>query len=225
MTRIVAGSARGRRLKVPRGTSTRPTSDRVREALFSALSASFGDFAGLRVLDLYAGSGALGLEALSRGAAHCLLVESDVRAAGVIRANVSLVGLPGAVVVQAPVERVLLEPPDQPYDLLVADPPYALSTPALSGVLAALTRGWLASDAVVVVERDRRGPPVVWPEGIAATRERSYGETTLWYGLSAGVRFPAEDGGESAEARFPAEDGSEPAEISVPGEDRDEQAG
>lgn len=183
MTRIVAGSAGGRRLSVPPGERTRPTSDRVREALFSALESVYGGaLGGLRVLDLYAGTGALGLEALSRGAEHCLLVESDARATAVIRANIKAVGLPGATVAVAPVERVLAEPPDAPYDLVLADPPYAMVDPELSGVLRSLTQGWLAPDAVVVVERDRRGAPVTWPDGITGSRERRYGETMLWYG-------------------------------------------
>lgn len=186
MTRIVAGAAGGRRLSVPPGNRTRPTSDRVREALFSSLTATFGGgpggLGGLRVLDLYAGSGALGLEALSRGAEHCLLVESDARAAAVIRANVKAVGLPGAVVVASPVERVLTAPPDAPYDVVLADPPYAMIDAELSGVLVSLAAGWLAPDAVVVVERDRRSAPVTWPDDIAPGRERRYGETVLWYG-------------------------------------------
>lgn len=184
MTRIVAGAARGRRLKVP-PSGTRPTADRVREAMFSALTMQLGHFSGLRVLDLYAGSGALGLEALSRGAAHCMLVEADPRAAQVIRSNIAEVGLDGAVVTQALVERVLREPPDTPYGLVMADPPYTLGAAELGRALTALTRGWLAPDAVVVVERDSRGPALNWPEGIAGSRERRYGETMLWYGRSA----------------------------------------
>ncbi|SDS63729.1 16S rRNA (guanine(966)-N(2))-methyltransferase RsmD [Jiangella sp. DSM 45060] len=183
MTRIVAGAAGGRRLSVPPGNRTRPTSDRVREALFSSLAATFGGgLGGLRVLDLYAGSGALGLEALSRGAEHCLLVESDARAAAVIRANVKAVGLPGAVVVAATAERTLATPPDAPYDIVLADPPYAMVDAELSGVLVSLTAGWLSPDAVVVVERDRRSAPLTWPDDIEPGRERRYGETVLWYG-------------------------------------------
>lgn len=182
MTRIVAGAAGGRRLSVPPGNRTRPTSDRVREALFSSLEATLGGLGGLRVLDLYAGSGALGLEALSRGAAHCLLVESDARAAAVIRANVKAVGVPGAVVAASPVERLLAAPPDAPYDLVLADPPYAMVDAELGGVLVSLTAGWLAPEALVVVERDRRSAPVTWPDDIDAERERRYGETVLWYG-------------------------------------------
>lgn len=182
MTRVIAGTARGRRLAVPPGAGTRPTSDRVREAMFSALTAALGGFAGMRVLDLYAGTGALGLEALSRGAEHCLLVESDPRAARIIRANVEQVGLPGAVVLTTTVERVLSQPPERPYDLVLADPPYAVGGAELSSVLAALTGGWLVANAVVVIERDRRSPPPTWPAGMTADRDRQYGDTRLWYG-------------------------------------------
>lgn len=184
MTRIVAGTARGRRLKVPPG-QTRPTSDRVREALFSTVSAWFGGFDGLRVLDLYAGSGALGLEALSRGAGHVLLVESDTRAARTIRANIERTGLPGAEVAASAVERELASPPAQAYDLVVADPPYAVAAAKVESVLESLVSGWLTTDSLVVVERDRRGASLTWPHGLVAERERRYGETMLWYGHPA----------------------------------------
>jgi 16S rRNA (guanine966-N2)-methyltransferase len=146
MTRIVAGAARGRRLRVPPGERTRPTSDRVREALFSSVESAVGSLAGRRVLDLYAGSGALGLEAVSRGAAHALLVESDARAVRVIRVNVAAVGLPGAEIVQSAVERLVADVPGEPYDVVLADPPYALPGDVVTAVLAGLTRGWLAPD-------------------------------------------------------------------------------
>lgn len=185
MTRIVAGSARGRRLKVPPGERTRPTSDRVREALFSSLESMFGSLFGRRVLDLYAGSGALGLEAASRGAAYALLVESDAAAVRAIRANISAVGIPGVEVRAASVERTLAHPPTEPFDLIMADPPYTMGSDDLSGVLAALANGWLAGDALVVIERPRRGGPVVWPTGLVCERKRRYGETMLWYGRPA----------------------------------------
>ena len=102
VTRVIAGAAGGRRLRSRRGTSTRPTSDRAREGLFASVLSELGDLAGVRVLDLYAGSGAVGLEALSRGAASVLLVESDARAAAVIKANVKAIGLPGATVASRP---------------------------------------------------------------------------------------------------------------------------
>ena len=181
MTRIIGGSAGGRRLGTPRGEATRPTSDRVREALFSAVESWCGTLSGLRVLDLYAGSGALGLEACSRGADHALLVERDRRTAAVITANARTLGLPGARVVAASVGTVLASAPDRPYDLVLADPPYPLPAEEVDADLEALVaHGWLAGDALVVVERGRRSPEPSWPVGFTAQRRRKYGETTLW---------------------------------------------
>ncbi|MDP3969605.1 MAG: 16S rRNA (guanine(966)-N(2))-methyltransferase RsmD [Nocardioides sp.] len=183
MTRIIGGTAGGRRLRTPPGSTTRPTSDRVREALFSALEASLGGWEGLRVLDLYAGTGAVGLEALSRGAAVATFVEHDRRAAQVLRQNVASLALPGGEVVVGSVSRVVGVPAREPYDLVFADPPYPLAEDDLAGVLAALVTGaWLAPDAVVVVERSGRSPAPRLPEGIAPDRRKDYGETSLWYG-------------------------------------------
>ncbi|MGH3797257.1 MAG: 16S rRNA (guanine(966)-N(2))-methyltransferase RsmD [Pseudonocardiaceae bacterium] len=181
MTRIVAGVAGGRRLTVPpRGT--RPTSDRVREAVFSALRAR-RDLEGTRVLDLYAGSGALGLEALSRGAAHVRFVESDRCAAAVLRRNAEALGLPGAQVSTATVAAVLRGDPGLPYDVVLADPPYALGDDALSEVLRGLVSGgWLASGALLVVERAARAAPPTWPDDVAALTQRRYGDTAVYYG-------------------------------------------
>jgi 16S rRNA (guanine(966)-N(2))-methyltransferase RsmD len=186
----VAGVLGGRRLVTPPGRVTRPTSDRVREALFSTLE-TLMDLEGARVADLYAGSGAVGLEAASRGASHVLLVESDPRAARVARDNVSTLGVGDRVrVCRALVERVLADRPDEPYDLVFADPPYTVPGAAINGMLTALTEsGWLAKGAVVVVERSSRDAPVTWAPGIVpgvtATRGRRYGETMLWYGRSS----------------------------------------
>ncbi|GAA3750318.1 16S rRNA (guanine966-N2)-methyltransferase [Spinactinospora alkalitolerans] len=189
MTRIIAGAAGGRRLAVPDGRTTRPTSDRAREALFASVLSDLGPLTGLRALDLYAGSGAVGLEALSRGAAHVLLVEADRRAAGVIRRNIDGIGLPGAVLAADRVERVLARGPGaDPYDLVVADPPYAMSGAEVAGVLEALRdRGWLAGDALVVIERASRTADLKWPEGYEPARVRRYGETALWYGHAASL--------------------------------------
>lgn len=182
MTRIVAGALGGRRLLVPAGRDTRPTSDRVREALFSTLE-TLVELDGARFADLYAGSGAVGLEALSRGAAHVLLVESDQRAAGVARDNVATLGAGGSVrVVADRVERVLRGVPDEPYDVVFADPPYALADKKVNELLEGLVDGWLAPDAVVVVERATRGAAPDWVEGLTPLASRRYGETTLWYG-------------------------------------------
>jgi 16S rRNA (guanine966-N2)-methyltransferase len=180
MTRIIGGSAGGRRLQTPKGDLTRPTSDRVREALFSAIESALGSLDGLRFLDLYAGSGAVGLEALSRGAASATLVEQDRRTATLIRANARDVGLADAEVVTAPVLRHLAQRPTTPYDVVFLDPPYSSPVEALAADLVALAgHGWLAEEALVVVERSSRGRPVTWPDGLTPGRERRYGETAL----------------------------------------------
>lgn len=190
MPRIIAGAAGGRRISAPEGRDTRPTGDRAREALFASAQSELGSFEGLRVLDLYAGSGALGLEALSRGAVRVLLVESDRRAAAAIRRNIAALGLPGARVTAERVERVLARgPEDGPFDLLLADPPYAVPGAEVAAVLQA-AHGWLTPEALVVVERSIRGPALEWPDGYVAARVRRYGEAALWYGHAAGRRGP-----------------------------------
>jgi 16S rRNA (guanine966-N2)-methyltransferase len=181
VSRIVAGAYKGRRIATPPGRGTRPTSDRVREALFGAL----GALDGIRFLDLYAGSGAIGLEAASRGASAVLLVESDARAGRVIRDNIVALGA-GTVARLAPsrVESVLSGGPlGQRYDIVVADPPYDTGETEITAFLAALVAyGWLADDALVIVERSSRSPEPGWPPDLASERSRRYGETTLWYG-------------------------------------------
>jgi 16S rRNA (guanine966-N2)-methyltransferase len=183
MARVIAGEAGGRRLAVPDGRNTRPTSDRAREGLFATIVSLTGSLAGARVLDLYAGSGAVGLEALSRGAEHVLLVESGSRAARVIRDNIEAIGLPGAEVLTDRTERVLAKNPDSgPYDVVFADPPYALAGDEVSAMLNALVKqGWLAPGALVIVERATRSGPVSWPAGLEPDRARRYGEATFWY--------------------------------------------
>jgi 16S rRNA (guanine966-N2)-methyltransferase len=169
----------------PRGT--RPTSDRVREAVFSALQAR-RNLDGTRVLDLYAGSGALGLEALSRGAAHVRFVESDHRAVAVLRRNVEALGLGGlggaaAQVTAGAVQTVLHGDPGEPYDVVLADPPYALDEATLTAVLSTLARGgWLARCALLVVERPAKALAPTWPDGVSALTHRRYGDTTVHYG-------------------------------------------
>ena len=183
MTRIVGGDAGGRRIKAPTGDRTRPTSDRVREALFSAVDAAVGSLHGLRFLDVYAGSGAVGLEARSRGAGVVTLVEHDRRTAALIRENIATLGFSQVDVLVAPAVRALARPPRAPYDVVFLDPPYALPVDDVRSVLDALRDGgWLAHDAMVVVERSSRGPELVWPHGFVGDRRKKYGETTLWYG-------------------------------------------
>ncbi|MGV9254898.1 16S rRNA (guanine(966)-N(2))-methyltransferase RsmD [Streptomyces sp. NPDC003697] len=188
MTRVIAGAAGGRRLAVPPGTGTRPTSDRAREGLFSTWQSLLGSpLHGERVLDLYAGSGAVGLEALSRGAGHTLLVEADARAVRTVRDNVRSLGLPGAEVRAGRAEQIIRTTvPEKPYDLVFLDPPYAVSDDDLREILLTLrTEGWLAEDALVTVERSTRGGDFRWPPGFDAIRARRYGEGTFWYGRAA----------------------------------------
>lgn len=182
MTRIIAGLARGLPLSVP-AKGTRPTSDRVREALFSALeSRDLVD--GARVLDLYAGSGALGLEAASRGAASAVLVERHAAAAGIARANAAKLRAAGAdaeVSVVTRDARSWLERHAGPaFDLVFIDPPYELGNDALVGDLASLAP-LLAPEAVVVVERSTREAEPRWPDGYALDRRSGYGETVLYW--------------------------------------------
>jgi 16S rRNA (guanine966-N2)-methyltransferase len=168
---------------VPSGRDTRPTSDRAREGLFSTVLALLGPLEGCRVADLFAGSGAVGLEALSRGAEHALLVESHARAVKVIDDNIAALGLPGAVLRADRVERVVRRGCEEPYDLIFADPPYALGGEEVTRLLVALREnGWLAEDALVVVERAGRSGDLVWPPGYTPERERRYGEAVFWYG-------------------------------------------
>ena len=182
MTRIVAGQWGGRRLETPKGDGTRPTSDRVREAMFSSLESELGGLDGVRVLDLFAGSGALGLEALSRGAEHADLVESDRQAASVIARNITELGATGAQLHRTTVERFVGALPPEPYDLVLLDPPYALSTDEVGVLLTAVVQaGGLEPDGVVVVERSKR-TAFVWPDVFTALRDKVYGETHLWYG-------------------------------------------
>jgi 16S rRNA (guanine(966)-N(2))-methyltransferase RsmD len=180
VTRIIAGTAGGRRLRTPKGSATRPTSDRVREALFSRLE-SATELQGAAVLDLYAGSGALGLETASRGAVQVLCVESHRATARLIEGSARDLGLTQVRVLAEPVERVLERGPgDTAYDVVLADPPYPLTEPELAQVLTLLERhGWVAGDGLVVIERSARSPEPSWPWGLRPLRARRYGETTL----------------------------------------------
>ncbi|MFN8082344.1 MAG: 16S rRNA (guanine(966)-N(2))-methyltransferase RsmD [Kineosporiaceae bacterium] len=184
MTRIIAGSAGGRRIQAPKGEATRPTSGRVREALFSGLE-SRGAVRGAKVLDLFSGSGALGLEAASRGASDVVLVDSSREAAEVARRNATTLSLTQVRVVLSSVQRYLGGNPPflagSPADLVLLDPPYVLSEGELADVLSAVTQSWLAPGGLVVVERSGRSPEPRWPAGLQRTDVRRYGETTLWY--------------------------------------------
>ena len=200
MTRIVGGSWGGRRLVTPVGETTRPTPEKVRAALASSLVAT-GGLDGARVLDLYAGSGALGLELVSRGASSAVFVERDRAALVSLRANVAAVGgqvgqgltvIPGDVV--AFVARVgagrglvvtsaATRPAGGPFDVVVADPPYDVGGDVLQAVFLSLYRaGMLAVHADLVVERSARSGPPDWPLPLAGVRSRRYGDTLLCYG-------------------------------------------
>lgn len=178
MTRIIGGVAGGRRIAVPpRGT--RPTTDRVRESLFNIVT-SRRDLTGLAVLDLYAGSGALGLEALSRGAASALFVESDQRTAAVLARNVEALGLTGATLRRGTVAAVLAAGTVSPVDLVLADPPYDVEAGEVDAMLAALTaHGWVREETIAVVERAAAGAALTWPAGWSPWPPRVYGDTRL----------------------------------------------
>ena len=189
MSRIIAGSRGGRRISMPPGDRTRPTTDRVREALFSAVAAWAGTAAepaeqslvDLAFCDLYAGSGAVGLEAASRGANPVLLVERDPRTAQLAKDNAKALGLVIDVVISS-VEQLLRRPPVRDFDVVFADPPYELETAAVSAQLSELVANrWVGPDSLIVVERSRRTPELEWPEVAAKRWTRAYGETTLYF--------------------------------------------
>jgi 16S rRNA (guanine966-N2)-methyltransferase len=189
VSRIIAGSRGGRRIAMPPGDRTRPTTDRVREALFSAIAAWAGtaaaspeeSLAGLAFCDLYAGSGAVGLEAASRGANPVLLVEREPRTAQLARDNARALGLVVEIVVSS-VEQVLRRPSARVFDVIFADPPYELDTTSVSAQVEQLvTNRWIGQGSLLVVERSRRTPEVKWPEIPAQRWSRAYGETTLYF--------------------------------------------
>jgi len=182
VTRIVAGLAKGRRLAVPpRGT--RPTSDRAREALFSSLDALV-DIDGARVLDLYAGTGGVGLEALSRGASWATFVESDRAVCELLRTNIRTVGIDKADVQRRQAASYLVGAGvDEPFDFVFADPPYAVSDTAVAALLLELgDPRWLAPGGIVVIERSARGAEPTWPDVMEPISHKRYGEGVLWYG-------------------------------------------
>lgn len=183
VSRIIAGTAKGRRLATPAHSRTRPTTDRVREALFSALESWFGTdtgLEGLSFLDLYAGSGAVGLEAASRGADPVVLVEADRKTAELIRTNARTTGL-RVEVRTARVEQVLAGGA-RPFDVVWLDPPYDVRDDTVDEVITALTAGgWVAGAGLIVLERSSRSPEPVWPASVTENWSRRYGETTLHF--------------------------------------------
>ncbi|NDB18190.1 MAG: 16S rRNA (guanine(966)-N(2))-methyltransferase RsmD [Actinobacteria bacterium] len=189
MTRIIAGTAKGRPLRVPE-SGTRPTSDRVKESLFSTLEHRLGGFADVRVLDLYAGSGALGLEAASRGASHVVLVEKSPAAAKVIDANITSTRLSQARSVVADVRIWVASPQSQVpggWNVVLLDPPYGLSDVDVSQVISRLLeQGALADGCEVVIERAKprgAGAEFPWPAGLTSERSRAYGDTVVHHAV------------------------------------------
>ncbi|MGI4878708.1 MAG: 16S rRNA (guanine(966)-N(2))-methyltransferase RsmD [Janthinobacterium lividum] len=173
--RIIAGQWRGRPLAAPPGEATRPTSDRAREALFSMLASRFGDFDGLRVADLYAGTGALGLEALSRGAAHATFVENDKIAVAVLKSNIAKLGADATTTVLAqPVEAIGRAP--APFDLILLDPPYGENR-GLPALARLVEYGWIAPHALVSVETAKG--EVLEPEGFTVETVRAHGKARI----------------------------------------------
>lgn len=169
-------------MRVPAGRRTRPTSERAREGLFNTLS-GLVDLSGAAFADLFAGSGAVGIEAASRGAGRVLLVESDPKAAATIRRNTENLTAAATICNQHVERLVQTAPPDGPFDVVFADPPYRHADAAVDALLAALQdNSWLTARAVLVVERDRRSRSPTWPLGVTPLKSRGYGEATLWYG-------------------------------------------
>lgn len=177
MTRIIAGAVRGHPLRVPQ-KGTRPTSERVREAMFSRLE-HLGAIDGARVLDLYSGSGALGIEALSRGAASAVFVETNPGAARISQSNLKAAGFDDRGVVHTSSVRKFLtgRAPELPFHTVVADPPYDVDE--ASEVLALLVDGWLSAEAVLMWEQPSKQPALTWPEGLRDLGARVYGEARL----------------------------------------------
>jgi 16S rRNA (guanine966-N2)-methyltransferase len=179
--RVIAGSAGGLPLVAPKGGTARPTTDRVKESVFAALGADA--LVDASVLDLYAGSGALAIEALSRGAAHAVLVERDHAAASAIRRNLTTTHLQDRARVQASTVATFLAgkpPAERPFDLVFVDPPYGAPTVELRRVLGGLDAStWLAPGAVVVVERPSGASPLPCPAAWEVSWERAYGDTLV----------------------------------------------
>lgn len=186
MTRIIAGTLKGRSVTVPKSV-TRPTASRVREALFSAISHMVNDFDQLHVLDLFAGSGALGIEAISRGATHATFMESDHKASECISKNLNdLLGVEVTAknvhVHQRDVMQATNSESNEQFNLVFIDPPYAMSDDTVEVLLDQLSENnWLGSGAIVVVERSSKST-VEWPDSFDALQNKTYGDTSIWYG-------------------------------------------
>lgn len=183
--RIIAGLAKGRNLISPSG-ATRPTSDRAREALFSTLESEFGSIHDLTFLDLYCGSGAVGAEALSRGAAVVYAVDNDEKATSVTRQNFALLenisGIGTTSVITSSVGKFLDKTSELKFDVVFLDPPYDLPNNEIEKTLSSLVKnGFLKSSAVVAIERDSKSKRLNWPLGLKELKERKYGAATIFY--------------------------------------------
>ena len=179
MTRIIAGVAKGRALKVPTG-ATRPTSDRVRESIFNVLNSEFGSWSGKRVLDLFAGSGALALEAMSRGAASAIAVDKAYSACEIMKHNSELAKLP-LTVIQKDVLKYLHSLNDGKFDVVFLDPPYDVKNDVITNILdEILVKEILSTDAVVIVERSARDAAFLLPDSLTLHSERTLGETRVF---------------------------------------------
>jgi 16S rRNA (guanine966-N2)-methyltransferase len=185
--RIIAGLAKGRSIDAV-ASSTRPTSDRAREALFSTLTSEFGEFDGLYILDLYAGTGAIALEALSRGAAIVHAVEKDDAAAKAITSNyenMRSAPCPGTFhLYSMSVHRFLQDKAAHPYHFIYIDPPYEVDDIDVIETLIQLRDGgYLHPQALIAIERNSRVKEISWPEGLEEVREKKYGQATIFYGV------------------------------------------
>lgn len=184
--RIIAGSAKGRKLLSPEGTAARPTSDRAREALFSSLESEYGDLRGIRFLDLFAGSGAVSAEALSRGAKSVVAVESDRNALAIARVNIEMAAALSdaeeVAVVDSDVNDYALRT-SNPFDVIFLDPPYALADVDIVKILERLyASGFMVSQTLIVIERASRNDTFPWPTKMRSVKERRYGNAAIFYG-------------------------------------------
>ena len=197
MTRIISGKWKSRMLRVPQAV-TRPTASRVREAIFSTLTHELGSFSDLNVLDLYAGSGALGIEAISRGAHNAVFVDNDRTAISIINSNLGGLGHVHTQVVKSNVATYIgNSSPAVAFDLVFMDPPYSVVDTVVEDHIADLVaKNWLAQDAVLVIEREANSL-IEWPAGFDAQEPRIYGDTSVWYGRYVGDKAGDDEGSDS----------------------------
>jgi 16S rRNA (guanine966-N2)-methyltransferase len=193
MTRIIGGDFRGRSIKVP-DAETRPTSSRVREAIFSSVEHAVSGLDDLRVLDLFSGSGAFGIESISRGAAEAVLIEKDLRAADTLHSNVANFGIKNARVVIADAFTDVTQKSGRgTFDVVFIDPPYSFEDQDVDTLIANLVQNdWLNEYAVIVVERGSRSQ-VQWPDSVEELRKKVYGDTSIWYGQYLTNEDPEDD--------------------------------